>query len=415
MAGLLSQNNDVGLLNPLFGRNAWQTSFVDPNRTKQLPFKDQFMNFIQSPELGAFATGLLENSSPSFTESPTISRAMGKGFSNVQEVMREKEKQMAAARIADAKNKMAEKIANQKNRMAQAKLDLEREKLTNPSVQNLTGPAQEYASLEALKQRFGEDSSVYKDAKKFLDIRMASQEQMTANRKKYLETADKRASTNLGKLEIEKQEIQAGYLPGSGGTVELSPEQQQVLLSRYDLMEQKISSDSDTRKRAIFAANIDKTVANIDIDALTQYAGIQGATKKALEKGGAALGKTSEGYKKYTESLAASKLLAKQIRQFYGESITPAATEAIDAMVNPATWKNNPELAKAAYEKVIEILEQETETIRGGLTGTESFKKEAKGPSSTGTTPVYRNGKKYMVPNDKVEEALASGGSLNEQ
>ncbi len=278
------------------------------------------------------------------------------------------------------------------------------------SEQNLTGLPQEYASLEALRKRFGENSEVYQQAKRSLDVRLASQEQMTENRKKYLETADKRASTNLGKLELEKQEIDAGYLPGSNGTVELTPEQQQILRSRYDLMEQKISSDQDTRKRALFAANIDKTIENIDIDALTQYAGLKGATAKALENGKAMAGYTSEGYKKFKESEAAAKLLAKQVRQFYGESITPAATEAIDAMVNPATWKNNPELAKAAYEKVIDILAQETETIRGGLTGTESFKKGS--GKKSGSVPVYRNGKKYMVPAADLEAALANGGTL---
>lgn len=244
--------------------------------------------------------------------------------------------------------------------------------------QNLTGLPQEYASYDALERRHGKDHPLVQQTKRALDARLEAQEQMTKNREKYLETADKRASTALGKAQQELEEARAGFLPGTNGTVQLTPEQQQAVVQQYELKIQKEVSDQDSRKRALFASNIDKTIKQIDVDSLVQYSGAMGAINKKLEQGKALTGNESEEYAKYLENLTAVETLAMQVRQFYGESITPSAKKAIDDLVNPATWASNPRLAKRQFEKIKDILELETETFRGALQGTGEFKQQKK-------------------------------------
>lgn len=250
--------------------------------------------------------------------------------------------------------------------------------LSGEGEQNLTGLPQEYNSLERMKKIYGENHPAVKATQRALDARLKAQEQMTKNREIYADTAYKRASTSLGKKQLELEEARSGYLPGSNGTIELSPEQQQVLVNQYELEIQKSVSDSDSRKRALFASNIDKTIERINVDDLVQFAGPFGAIEKKIEQGLALAGKESEQYAKFVENLAAVETLAMQIRQFYGESITPAAREAIESLVNPATWYNNPKLAKRQFESIRKILENETATFRGALTGTGEFKKQDK-------------------------------------
>lgn len=239
--------------------------------------------------------------------------------------------------------------------------------------QGLTGLPQEYASYEVLKRKLGEDHPSVKQAKRALDARLEATEQLTKNRVKYVETADKRASTPLGKLQLEREDIDAGYMPGTNKTVTLDDDQRLALRNQYDLEIQKKISDVDTRKRSLFASNIDKTIKMIDTDALTQYAGLYGEGKKKAEQLKSMTGHESEDYAKYQEALVAADTLAIQVRQFYGESITPSVREALHDITNPASWKNNPKLAKRQFQKLVDILENETSTFKGALQSPKEF------------------------------------------
>ncbi|HMF70696.1 MAG TPA: hypothetical protein VK616_04455, partial [Flavitalea sp.] len=190
-------------------------------------------------------------------------------------------------------------------------------------------------------------------------------------------TADKRASTPLAKTEQEIEDVKAGFVPGTDRSQPIEdPRMQSEMLERLKLQRQKSISDVDSRKRALFASNIDKTLENIDVDHLTQYAGFKGGMSKAIQEGLAPLGKESKEYGKYQKALTGAKLLAKQVRQFYGDSITPEMQKGLQSITNPATWSNNPKIAKQNFNVVKNLLKKETGTYRGALKGTGEFQEQ---------------------------------------
>ena len=75
--------------------------------------------------------------------------------------------------------------------------------------------------------------------------------------------------------------------------------------------------------------------------------------------------------------MAAAELLAKQVRQFYGDSIQPSMQARIEEMINPASWANNPKIAKQNFDTVTSILKKETGTYRGALKSTKEFESQA--------------------------------------
>jgi hypothetical protein len=230
----------------------------------------------------------------------------------------------------------------------------------------LTGVANEALGLELLKQQYGPDSEVYKNAAKRYQADLEQSNVLNQYRQALSGTAEKRASTTLGKTEREIEDIYKRQ--------DLSPQEKEAMIERYSLQRQKQISDSDSRKRALFASNVDKTLAQINPKALTQYGGAKGAVKFEVDKLKSAAGKAPKEYSEYQKSLTGAKLLAKQIRQFYGDSITPQVQQSLSEMVNPATWVNNPQVALEKFNQFKDILQSETETYRSALKGTEEFK-----------------------------------------
>ena len=227
--------------------------------------------------------------------------------------------------------------------------------------------------LSKIKQQYGDQSPEYKDAKNAFESDLEKAHSLIDYRGALTNTMDKRSASTLTKLALEKADIEQGYRPGTSRTQTLSPEEQEKLSGQYDLKMQKEVSDFDSRKRSLFAANVDKTLVNINVDDLTQYAGVKGGIAKLSEEAKAPFGKESQNYRNFQKSLAAAQLLAKQVRQFYGDSIQPTMQAHIESMVNPATWSNNPELAKQSFDTVKNILNKETGTYRGALTSTKEF------------------------------------------
>ncbi len=290
-------------------------------------------------------------------------------------------------------------------RKARAGIDLMEAQAENQrSGGDLTGLAREVSGIESLKDS---NPEAYEKAKHAFNTRLKLQEGLLNYRNQLSDTAPKRASTQLGKIGLEKQEMEEGYLPGSNKTIPLSKDEQASLLNRYDLQQQKLTSDVDTRKRALFASNIDKTLNSININDLTQYAGLAGKLQQKVATGQALTGEENKKYEDYQKALVGAKLLSKQVRQFYGDSITPQVQEKLNELTNPATWANNPKIAKSNFEAFSNILKKETQTYRNALKGASEFK------DNSGTTTIYRNGKAYQIPNSKVKAALSAGGSLN--
>jgi hypothetical protein len=231
--------------------------------------------------------------------------------------------------------------------------------------------------LSKFKQQFGENSEEYKNAKRAFESDVEKNNSLIDYRGALTNTMDKRTATAITKLDLEIADAQAGYRPGTGRTEKLDRTQQDKILNSLQLREQKQISDLDSRKRSLFAANIDKTTAQIKVNDLTQYAGIKGGLSKLAEEAKAPIGKESKSYRDFQKSLTAADLLATQVRQFYGDSIQPSMLARLERLTNPASWLNNPKLAAQNYNTVINILRKETGTYRGALKSTSEFEEQS--------------------------------------
>lgn len=144
----------------------------------------------------------------------------------------------------------------------------------------------------------------------------------------------------------------------------------------YALQRQKMTSDSQARQKNLYATNIEKTLGYIDPDDLTKYAGFEGGLKQLYEKSKVGFGKESPEYDKYRTSLTAAQFLAKQVRQFYGDSIQPAMEEKLTRITNPSEWFSNPTLAKKTFLQTKELLGKELVTYRQALKSTKAYQEQ---------------------------------------
>lgn len=259
---------------------------------------------------------------------------------------------------------------------------LRREAASPFGGQHLSGTAAERLGIELLRQQYGEESPVYKDALKTYNANVANQESITNARNQYAESANKRVSTTLGKLYSELEEINNGFLPGSNETIKLSPEQQQQMEGQWNLKIIKDITDAGVRQKNILVKNIDKTLDSVNIDDVVKYSGLAGPALQKIGQGKSLVGKEKEDYKKFEESLTSLDLLAKQIRQFYGESIQPQVMEKIENLVNPISWATSPDIAKAKYEQLVSVLKSETESYREAVKSADVYSGTKKSTSS---------------------------------
>jgi hypothetical protein len=266
--------------------------------------------------------------------------------------------------------------------------------------QNLTGIPQEYNSLANLEKKYGKNSQVYKDALEDLKTRREVQRSLIGNRDTLNDTARQRAATQQGKLLLEEEDVRAGYLPNTGRTVPITPEQQAEMIGQYESNRLKNTTDTDTRQRALLATNIDKTIDLIDVDALTQYGGLMGGINKKIEQSKALTSNESEAYRKFTSTLVKAEILAEQIRSFYKGSIAPEMVKRIENLTNPASWINNPSVAKSNFESLKELLKTETKTYYDALKGVTPYRENEQKKSK-------RDASEYSI---EELEAIASGG-----
>jgi hypothetical protein len=294
--------------------------------------------------------------------------------------------------------------AQAKHQEAQAKRE---EALANMPFggHQLTGVAGQVMGLEMMKALYGENSPQYQMARNAFDLEQRNTEGLINYRGSLQETMPKRTATTLGKEQMEMEDINNGYLPGTN--IRLTPDQQANLLERYKLKVLKETTDESSRKRALFAKNMDQTMARINPVDLTRYAGIKGRAQLAKDKAKAALGHTVPEYKNYERSLKAADVLQKQIRQFLGDSITPEIDKKLALLVKTDTWLNNPEIALQNFNEVKAILDTESETLRQSLNTTKAYEKE----NDKETSELERNIKNTAKETAKETENLDEGES----
>ncbi len=241
------------------------------------------------------------------------------------------------------------------------------DKLNHINHQNLTGVAKQIADLEILKTQFGEDSPQYKEARQRADTALENTQSMIKYRDMLTQSANKRYSTPTGKLFQEQQEVNEGYMPGTttGGQqgTKLNPDQQAKLKGFYNLKTLKNATDQSVRTRILYAKNMEKTLSNLDVDALTSYSGVKGGGELLTDKSAALSGHPTDRYIKYEKALTAAETLKKQVRQFYGDSITKGVQDDLRKLTNPTHWLQHPKVAKEKFLAFKNILQTEAKTF----------------------------------------------------
>lgn len=275
--------------------------------------------------------------------------------------------------------------------------------------------------VEQLRNQFGENDPRYLEAKHAHDLGLMGRQSLMDYRNVLNQTAGMRSTSPLGKQIAEgkgqgAQDIinnfRKGAVPNSGysydqsgNNVIASPSEVNDAVMNslprdnnprsaeereaYERAINKTTSDAAARNKLNFATNLDLTRKSINPDDLTRYSGLKGTGNYLRESAKATLGNPSDEYIANQKALAASSLMVDQMRQFYGDSIQPAAMQRLTKLANTSTWIKDPKVAKAQWDQLNTILDKETQTYR-----------------EKGTSPIHLNGLdfkngKFVSGNDK--------------
>lgn len=214
-----------------------------------------------------------------------------------------------------------------------------------------------------------------------------------------------RFMTTLGKTLNEQR--MAVDIPAGGQVQGIEPTGEKTdQQKKYDLLVQKMTSDNQTRQRNLFAANIDKTLSYIDPKVLSKYSGFGGKLNKANELLRAPFGAESIDYDKYSQQMQAVDLLSKQIRQFYGASITPMMERKLNELVNPESWSGNPKISENKFNELVKILKNEMKTYQQATESTDIYKGKKEGSKVEGKIELTKmlGNKKHVMINGKWYE-----------
>ena len=306
----------------------------------------------------------------------TIKQRRGNEIAKQNELM-----QLAPLRSAQAKNELA-----------QAKRNEELAGLPFGG-REMPGAAGQALAVEMIKRKYGENSVEYREAKSLYDLDKQKTLQTMEYQKSLMNTQGKRYATNEGKLAQEEAEINQGIMPGTtvGGKegVPLSPEQKKRLSGFYKLKQLKDVTDTGVRQRILYSKNMEKTLDNLNVDNLVTYSGLKGTRDLAHDTFASAKGQEIPRYEAYKESLTAAKTLAKQVRQFYGDSITAGVQEGLQKLTDPTSWLENPKVAKARFNRFKHILQTEAKTFTDAAKNADIYEESPQPVSGSDNVPTY--------------------------
>tara|TARA_R110000868_G_C10972576_1_gene770479 strand:+ start:14979 stop:16079 length:1101 start_codon:yes stop_codon:yes gene_type:complete len=287
-------------------------------------------------------------------------------------------------------------------------------KVMNAKYNNSLHPSGDVANamyVEQLRNQYGEDDPRYLQAKAAHEMAMSGHQSLMDYRTQLSNLAPYRAATPEEKLVQAQQghgvlqtfgpgsgggggqKIKAGMVSGDDGHT-ISEEEAEV----YNRALGKKTSDAAIRNKIPYADNVKITMDSIVPEDLVQYSGPEGSLKYGVDTLKAAMGNPPPEFMKYQEALTSAKTLSKQLRQFWGDSIQPSATDKIDQLTNPSHWSKNPQVAMQQFNQLKKITDQELQT----------FKK-------AGTAPLkldYKNGNFLVTDDQKSQKAEQDmGGS----
>jgi hypothetical protein len=274
--------------------------------------------------------------------------------------------------------------------------------------------------VEQLKQQYGENDPRYLQAKAAHDMAMSGHQSLMDYRTQLSNLAPYRAATAEEKLAAaargkgvlngglrgelgtgsgsEGEKISAGMVSGEDGHV-ISEDEARV----YNQALGKKTTDAAIRNKIPYAKNVKITMDSIKPESLVQYSGPQGQGKYMVDTLKAAMGNPPPEFMEYQKALTSAKTLSKQLRQFWGDSIQPSATDKIDQLTNPSHWSKNPQVALQQFNQLKQITEQELEVF-----------------NKAGTSPLKLDYDKasdsfFATPKDKSAQAeMDMGGEIPE-
>lgn len=268
---------------------------------------------------------------------------------NAPQMINQKMAQSEAKTFMDqleAKHKQDEILANLKLKHAQA---LHYEQRGAGKGERQFAPSdlgKLFSERKAIVSEFGKDSPEAK---------------MYDNAMKNFRSQKEPALSNLGKILAEQKNIEAQFGKDS-------PE-----AKAYGLAVQKATTDSKLRQSAVVAGDLEKTMNSFKPTDITRYSGIKGGADLLTEKTRAQLGKPSKEYLAYEEALVGAQTEAKEIRMFFGDSITPEASKHIYMLTNPSSLGVSPEVAAKKLEKSRSIIKKQIASRRKALQSTDAY------------------------------------------
>lgn len=242
-----------------------------------------------------------------------------------------------------------------------------------PSNEIAPGNVGQAVWLNKVKQEYGPDSEVYKNAQKYVDADLKIKQSIMDWRNEMTNTVDKRFSSPTGKLFLEKSDVDSGFMPGTNRTVQLTPEQQKDMSGQYDNRILKDVTDRITRERVLNAQNAETSLKSINIPSLTQYGGAKGQLQFKIDQGLAASGNPPANYRNYQQQATQAVIAAKQMRASLKDSISPSALEVYDDLTNPATWTIDPQTAADKFNTLKKLYNKEMSTFRGALKSPKAY------------------------------------------
>lgn len=292
-------------------------------------------------------------------------------------------------------------------------------KVMNAKYNNSLHPSGDVANamyVEQLKNQYGEDDPRYLQAKAAHEMAMQGHQSLMDYRTQLSNLAPYRAATPEEKLIAAQQgkgvlqtfrggsgatgggRVTPGMISGDDGHV-ISEDEARV----YNQALGKKTTDAAIRNKIPYAENVKITMDSIVPENLVQYSGPQGNAKLAVDTIKAALGNPPPEFMAYQEALTSAKTLSKQLRQFWGDSIQPSATDKIDQLTNPSHWLKNPQVALQQYNQLKQITEQELQTFKNA--GTSPMKLSFdKTTGSFMATPSQKSAKAETQMADSVDD-----------
>ena len=120
------------------------------------------------------------------------------------------------------------------------------------------------------------------------------------------------------------------------------------------------------QQKVAYATNIEKTFDQMPEQAVTAYS--QSPKQLASDYYDSLEGKISKNYGNYLKFMTNARMLATQIRQFYGDSITPGTIKRLESMSNPISWRTSPKAALINYRSLKDTLGREIQTYKKAAT-----------------------------------------------